>query len=205
MKHKKTALIASGALVVIVGGCSAAVIAGSSGQGIKTSPPAATHSASAAPAATHAVQPGSTPAGPLTGPVGTTYTVTGGNGVNGTQTTYEVTLTGVEQAARLAPYGSLTNDADHMAAASFAITGKTGETSDDANNDAVAVGSNGQDYDFSASSVTAGINFSYGNYTAGPGETTKGVVAFELPEGVTIKAIKWSPGFEGPTASWTAK
>lgn len=204
MKHKKTALIASGALVVIVGGCSAAVIAGSSGQGIKTSPPAATHSTSAAPAAAHAAQPSPT-AGPLTGPIGTTYTVTGDNGVKDTQTTYEVTLTGVEQDATLSPYGSMTSDADHMAAASFTITGKAGETSDDANNDAVAVGSDGQDYDFSASSVTAGTNFSYGSYTAGPGETTKGVVAFELPPDVTIKGVKWSPGFEGPTASWTAK
>lgn len=208
MKHPKIALASGAALVVIVGGCTAAVVAGSPGTTVTVKTPAGTTTTHIPAGQSKQVYPVSTPSpspttGNLTGAVGTTFTVTGDNGVNDTQTTYDVTLTGVEQDATLAPYEALSNDADHMAAAEFTITGKTGDTSDDANNDATVIGSNGQQYTFSASSVTAGTNFNYGDYNAGPVQTVKGVVAFELPSGVSIKSVQWSPGFEGPSASWS--
>ena len=97
----------------------------------------ASSASSSAPAAQASPTPSSAP---LTGPVGTTYQVTGANGPNGENTVYSVTLVEVEQQATLTQYESLTDGSDHVTAAKFTITGKTGDSSDDADSDAVAVG-----------------------------------------------------------------
>lgn len=119
MKHKKTALIASGALVVIVGGCSAAVIAGSSGQGIKTSPPAATHSTSAAPAATHAAQP--SPSAVPTTPAAPAMTVSQQQAVDSAQN-YLNDGQGFSEAGLLKQLTSSYGEGDTAADAQFAIS-----------------------------------------------------------------------------------
>jgi len=97
----------------------------------------------------------------------------------------------------------LTNGSDHVTAAEFSITGKTGQSSDDANSDAVAVGSDSHDYTSSADDVTAGTNFNSGEFNVTPGQTVTGWVSFELAPGATMASIQWSPGLGGQTATWT--
>lgn len=156
--------------------------------------------AKAAPAATT-----SAPAKPLTGGIGTTFEVTGPNGPSGATTVYDVKLVAVEQQAALGAYETLTNGADHITAAEFTITGKTGQASDDADAVAVAVGSNGQDYQPSFDQITAGTNFDSGDFNVSPGTTVTGWVAFEIAPGATLASIQWSAGFDGPVATWTVK
>jgi hypothetical protein len=89
-----------------------------------------------------------------------------------------------------------------MAGAEFTIAGESGQTSDDANDDAVAVGTDGQDYTSSVESITDGANFNYGEFNVTAGQTVNGWVSFELPPGVSIASIEWAPG-GGQAATWT--
>lgn len=158
--------------------------------------------ATSAPAATAPVTPTPTPSS-LTESVGGLFSVTGPNGPSGATTVYNVTLDKVDQHATLGPYGDLTNGNDHVTAAEFTIAGQSGQSSDDANSDAVAVGSDGQDYTASFDTVTDGTNFQYGEFNVAAGQSVSGWVSFELPPGVTIASVQWSPGFSGQAATWT--
>jgi len=153
--------------------------------------------ATSAPAATPTPTPSLT-----TAPVGGTFTDTTTNNTTGATTTYNVTLDKVDQNAALGPYETLTNGNDHVTGAEFTIAGTSGQTSDDANSDAVAVGTDGQDYTFSANSITDGTNFNYGEFNVSAGQTVNGWVSFELPPGVSIASIQWAPG-GGQAATWT--
>lgn len=163
----------------------------------------AVHKAAATPAAS-TTAPAAAPSAPepsdsttdLTGSTGTTFTVTADDG-----TSYDVTLSKVIQHARLGQYDTLTNYADHAAAAQFTITGDTGQSSDDVNNDADVIGSDQTQYQYT--SLTSLPNFSYGEFKVAPGQTVKGWVTFELPPGVKIAQVQWAPGFDGPAATWT--
>jgi hypothetical protein len=114
---------------------------------------------------------------------------------------YDVTLDKVRQHAALAPYETLSNQADHAAAAEFTITGDSGQTSDDANSDANAIGSDQTEYQFAAISLSV-PNFSSGEFNVAPGQTEKGWVAFELLPGVTIDQVQWAPGLGSQAATW---
>jgi hypothetical protein len=185
----------------LVGGLSACGTTAAKVASAATPASSASSSASAkAPAAQASSSPSS---GPLSGPVGTTYQIAGANGPNGQNTVYTVTLVQVEQQATLTQYGSLTNGSDHVTAAEFSIKGKTGESSDDANSDAVAVGSDSQDYTSSSDDITAGTNFNSGEFDVTPGQAVTGWVSFELAPGATMASIQWSPGFGSQTATWT--
>lgn len=179
------------------------------GQTVTKAP--ATHApaaaAPAAPAATTAPTAAASPpdTAPLSGAVGTTYQVTGPNGPSGASTVYTVTLDQVQQQATLGEYATLTNGADHVVAAEFTITGTSGQSSDDANNDAVVVGSDQQNYTPSFDTITAGTNFNSGDFNVTPGQTVTGWVAFELAPGTSIGSVQWSPGIGGQTATWTVK
>lgn len=176
------------------------------GTTVTKAPAAKTPAGNAAPAATTAApSPSPTPAKPLTGGIGTTFEVTGPNGPSGATTVYDVKLVAVEQQAALGQYESLTNGSDHITAAEFTITGKTGQASDDADAVAVAVGSNGQDYQPSFDQITAGTNFDSGQFNVSPGTTVTGWVPFEIAPGATLASIQWSAGFDGPVATWTVK
>jgi hypothetical protein len=164
----------------------------------------ASSASSSVPAAPASSSPPSSPSSaPLSGPVGTSYQVTGPNGPNGETTVYSVTLVRVEQQATLGQYDTLTNGSDHVTAAEFTITGKSGQSSDDANSDAVTVGTDQQDYSPSADGVTAGTNFNYGEFNVTPGQSVTGWVSFELAPGTSMASVQWSPGIGGQTATWT--
>jgi hypothetical protein len=160
------------------------------------SPPAAASTQAPATLDTAAPSP-SDSSSSLTGSIGTTFTVTSSDG-----TSYEVTLDRVTQRAALSPYETLSNAQDHAAAAEFTITGVTGQSSDDANNDANAIGSDQTEYQPATVSLTV-PNFSYGEFKVAPGQTEKGWVAYELPPGVTVAQVQWAPGLNSAAATWT--
>jgi hypothetical protein len=182
----------------IVAGVVLAIAFGGSNSVTPAATPAPT-SFTAAPAAP--VAPSTTPSN-LSGPAGTMFIASGDFGPAAAQSIYDVTLDQVVQNATLGPFETLNTSTDHMAGAEFTITGHTAQTSDDANTDAVAVGSDGQDYQPSFNSITEGTDFDSGTFNVSPGQTVKGWVAFEVPAGVTVVAVQWSPGFDSPTGTW---
>jgi hypothetical protein len=193
VRHKAlTGILSAVALFFVIG-----FVAGASG-GTRVTPDAA------GPAATqNAGEPSSAPSPAQSsapaGSIGTTFTVTSSNG-----TSYDVTLDQVTQQATLSAYETLSNSAEHAAAAEFTITGVSGQPSDDANSDANAIGSDQTEYQFAALSLTV-PNFNSGDFTVAAGQTEKGWVAFELPPGVTVAQVQWAPGLDGAAATWTVR
>lgn len=164
--------------------------------------PMAPSSAPAMPTSQAPMAPSSTPA-PMASGLGSTFTVTSTDS-NGNPVSYDVTLTAVDQHAQPGPYETLSNPADHMAAARFTVTGLTGQSSDDANSDATAIGSDTTAYQPSFISVADGGNFSYGQFAVAPHETVSGWVSFEVPPGQSVASVQWSPGgMSDSHATWT--
>ena len=186
--------------------CGLLAAAGCAGATV-TKTVASTSSAAAAPSspsqAAAAPPPSPSPSSTTSGPLGTMFTVTTQDD-NGNNVSYNVTAETVDQHAGLGPYQTLDNNADHMAAVKFTITGVTGQVSDDADSDAVAIGSDTTEYQPSFNSVTDGGNFDSGQFTVSPGQTVSGWVAFEVPPGKTIASVQWTPdSFSGQAATWT--
>lgn len=75
---------------------------------------------------------------------------------------------------------------------------------DDANNDAVLVGSNDQDYTPDAHRVTECTNFDAGVYRLDAGESASGCVAFVMPPGVKPAKLKYTPksAFQSTFDEW---
>ena len=132
-----------------------------------------------------------------TGSVGTTFTVTSSDG-----TSYDVTMTAVRQNVYPGAYETPQTAGDHFAAVQFTVKGDSGSTADDANSDAAAIGSDGQQYSpaFNFDSLP---NFSSGEFHISPGVSVSGWVAFELPPGVTVASVQWAPSLDGSAATWT--
>jgi hypothetical protein len=195
-----TAMTAGAAVAVALGGGLAACSTGSVSKvsAPKTSAPTpATSAPKAAPKTTPRSNPNS-------GPLGTTYQV-GGTDSNSNSTTYKVTAMMVDQHSSLTPYDSLTNSADHLAAVKFRITGVTGESSDDANNNASVISGDTTQYPSALNSTADGPNFSSGSFTLAPGQTASGWVTFELPPGQSIASVQWVPssGLSDQAGTWT--
>jgi len=201
-------VITAAAVVAALGGGLAACSTGSvskvpapatSGSARATSAPATSGSAPATPAPRTAP-----PSNPNSGPLGTTYQV-GGTDSSGNDTTYEVSAVMVDQQSPLAPYGSLTNPADHLAAVEFRITGVTGQSSDDANNNASVISGDTTQYPAALDETADGPNFSSGSFTVAPGQTVSGWVTFELPPGQGIASVQWVPssGLSDQAGTWT--
>jgi hypothetical protein len=173
-----------------------AALAGCAGTTVSKAPPSPAAGTRSSAARDTAPSPSAGNAA-LTGAVGTTFTVTSSGG-----TSYDVTLDKVTQNAALAPYETLENAADHAAAAEFTIKGDSGQSSDDANSDADAIGSDQTEYQSSFTSLTV-PDFSGGVFNVAAGQTEKGWVAFELPPGVSVAQVQWAPGLDSAAATWT--
>jgi hypothetical protein len=192
-------MTAGAAVAVALGGlaaCSTGSVSKVSAP--KTSAPApATSASKAAPKTAPRSNPNS-------GPLGTTYQV-GGTDSNSNSTAYKVTAVTVDQHSPLAPYDSLTNPADHLAAVKFRITGVTGQSSDDANNNASVLSGDTTQYPSALNSTADGPNFSSGSFTLAPGQTASGWVTFELPPGQSVASVQWVPssGLSGQAGTWT--
>jgi hypothetical protein len=131
------------------------------------------------------------------GPVGTSFTLTSDDG-----TSYDVTLIKIVDPARGADEFSTPSDSSRFVGAVFSITGRAGHSSDNANNDALLVGSDGQDYQSDFSQIKGYTNFNGGDWNVGVGKTVTGAVTFQVPKGVTVQSIQWGGLFASTPASW---
>ena len=80
-------------------------------------------------------------------------------------------------------------------------------TDENSNNSATVTGSNEQAYTSSLEPVAAGTNFADGRILLQPGSSLVGWVSFELPDGVRITKVQWTPssGFSTRSAEWLVK
>lgn len=69
-----------------------------------------------------------------------------------------------------------------------------GTITSDANNDATLVGSDGQDYTAQFSEINECTNFNHGDYTLLNGDSQRGCVVFQLPNGVSVQSAQFSLG-----------
>jgi hypothetical protein len=181
----RTAILAVAAAMLGIVGC---------GSIAKTSAPAS--KAAAASASTSATP---SPSNNLSGPVGTTYTVNDQSGDK-----MSVTLTQVIDPAQGADQFTTPDYGNRFVGAVVRITGISGNFSDDANNDATLIGSNGQTYSADFSSIAGYTNFNNGEYNVSAGEKSVGAVTFQVPLAVKVAKIEWSAngGFGGAPAEW---
>jgi hypothetical protein len=131
------------------------------------------------------------------GQVGDKFTITNGD------SKYEVTLLSVDQQAQPDSEFASPASGHHLAATQFRVTAMT-STDENANNNATVTGSDDQAYTSSLDAVAAGTNFASGEVRLQPGSSLVGWVSFELPNGVRIAKVQWTPasGFSPHSAEW---
>jgi len=86
----------------------------------------------------------------------------------------------------------------------FRVKALTGSPQDeDANNNAVIIGSNGQNYAADFDGIAGYTNFDHGAIHVSEGETVTGSVTFQLPENVKVSTVQWTAlsGF-GAKVEW---
>jgi hypothetical protein len=86
----------------------------------------------------------------------------------------------------------------------FRVKALTGSPQDeDANNNAVIIGSNGQNYAADFDGIAGYTNFDHGAIHVSKGETVTGSVTFQLPKDVKVSTVQWTAlsGF-GATVEW---
>lgn len=117
---------------------------------------------------------------------------------------YDVTLVSVAQPARPESEYAPPPTGHHFAAAEFRVTATTA-VDENSNNNAAAIGANDQVYTPSFYGVAEGTNFADGAVRLQPGTSLVGWVAFEVPDGVRIARMRWTPGAGMGTksAEWT--
>jgi hypothetical protein len=181
----KIAILVAGAAMLAIAGCGSITKAPSPG--------------STGPAAPASSKPAPSPSSSLSGPVGTTYTVTDPSGNK-----ISVTLTRVIDPAQGADQFTTPDNGYRFVGAVFTIAGISGTFSDDANNDATLIGSNGQTYTADLDSIASYTNFNFGEYTVSAGEISVGAVTFQVPLAVNVAKIEWSAndGLGGAPAEW---
>jgi hypothetical protein len=179
----------------IVTVAAAAVILGIAGCSSIVKSPAPAHTVPAASAGSKAPLP----ANSLSGPAGTSYTVTGQSGSE-----VSVTLTQVIDPAQGTDQFTTAQSGDRFVGAVFDIKGINGTFSDDANNDATLIGSNEQTYTADFNGIAGYTNFNDGEYSVSAGENSVGAVTFQLPLAVTVSKVEWSAngGLGGAPAEW---
>ena len=181
-----------------IGGLVVALIAigalSSHGSGVSTTPSggSATAETTASPAATHKA---------VVARVGSYFDVSDGSG-----DTYRVTLVKVIDPARGASEFDTADGGKHLVGAVFRIRALHGSPQDeDANTDAVLIGSNGQSYTFDIRDIAGYTNFDDGTIHVAQGETVTGSVAFQVPDGVKVAKVQWTPGMFGSTVQWSVR
>jgi len=180
--------------IVIVAAAAAMLgIAGCSSIAKISTPQPATATASAGSSTAPA------PTSSLSGPVGTSYAVTDESGNK-----MSVTLTQVIDPAQGADQFNSPQSGNRLVGAVFDIKGINGTFSDDANNDATLIGSNGQTYTADFDSIAGYTNFNHGEYSVSAGESSVGAVTFQVPGAVTVSKIEWSANGDlgGAPAEW---
>jgi len=134
--------------------------------------------------------------------IGSSFDVQDGSG-----DTYQVPLVKVVDPAQGAAGSYDTPDSGtRFVGAVFRITGVSGSPKgDDADNDAALVGSNGRTYTCDFNDIAGYGDFNDGEIQAAQGGTTTGAVSFQVPDGVQVTGVQWSPGNGfGTTVQWAS-
>jgi hypothetical protein len=113
-----------------------------------------------------------------------------------------VKLTHVIDPAKGANEFDTPDNGKRFVGAKFKIRGVSGSFSDDANSEAVVVGSNGQSYQPDFSDIAGCTNFNDGEFDVTPGTSSIGCVVFQVPERIKVASIQWGGSFGGTPATW---
>lgn len=178
-------LIGLVALIVII------AVATSGGGGVSTTP-----SGTGTTAPSPATARSAAPAG-----IGSYFNVQDGSG-----DTYRVTLDKIIDPAQGADQFNQPDNGKRFVGAVFTILAVSGSPSnEDANSDAAIVGSNGQTYTADFDSIAGYTNFNDGQISVAQGEKATGAVTFQVPTGVKVSKVQWTPaGGFGDTVQWNA-
>ena len=133
------------------------------------------------------------------GRIGSSFELKDGNG-----NLYRVTLTKVIDPARGENQFTVPDAGKRFVGLVFRVKALTGSPRDeDANNDAVVIGSNGKDYSADFDGIPGYANFDHGAIQVSTGETVTGSVTFQLPKDVKVSTVQWTAlsGF-GSTVEW---
>lgn len=123
---------------------------------------------------------------------------------DGSGDTYRVTLVKVIDPARGAEQFSSPDSGKRFVGLVFKVRALIGSPkNEDANNDAVLVGGNGQNYSADFDDITGYTDFGSGTIHVAQGDTVTGAVTFQVPDGVTVSKVQWTAlsGF-GLTVEW---
>jgi len=137
------------------------------------------------------------PAAP--GKVGSYFDLKDGSG-----NVYRVTLVKVIDPAQPTDQFNAVDSGKRLVGAVFVIKALTGSPEDeDANDDAMLVGGNKQNYPADFDAIVGYANFDSGTIHVTPGGTATGAVTFQVPDGVKVSEIQWTglSGF-GSTVEW---
>ena len=133
------------------------------------------------------------------GTIGSSFELKDGSG-----NLYRVTLTKVIDPAKGENQFTVPDAGKRLVGLVFRVKALTGSPKDeDANNDAVVIGSNGQNYSADFDGIAGYTNFDHGAIHVSKGETVTGSVTFQLPKDVTVSTVQWTAlsGF-GSTVEW---
>jgi len=133
------------------------------------------------------------------GRIGSSFDLKDGSG-----SVYQVTLTEVIDPATGESQFTVPGDGKRFVGLIFRVKALTGSPqNEDANNDAMVIGGNGQTYSADFDGIAGYTNFDHGTIRVAQGETVTGSVTFQLPNGVMVSTVKWTAlsGF-GSTAEW---
>ena len=133
------------------------------------------------------------------GRIGSSFELEDGSG-----NVYQVTLTNVIDPAMEENQFAAPDAGKRFVGLVFRIKALTGSPKDeDANNNAVVIGSNGQHYSADFEGIAGYTNFHHGVIQVSQGETVTGSVTFQVPNSVTVSTVQWTAlsGF-GSTVEW---
>jgi hypothetical protein len=136
------------------------------------------------------------------GKVGSSFELRDGSG-----NAYQVTLAKVIDPAKGENQFTAPDAAKRFVGLIFRVKAVTGSPRDeDANNNAVVVGGNGQNYSADFDGIAGYTNFAHGVIQVPQGETVTGSVTFQLPNGVAVSKVQWTAlsGF-GSTVEWIVR
>lgn len=117
---------------------------------------------------------------------------------------FQLTINQVDQSAQGAnPF--MTPDAgNHFVAVEETFVGVFSTYQDDVDVDTSLIGTNNQTYQPTFDPTADGTNFNSGQVTLTEGQTLVGWVNFQVPDGVNVQTVVYSPsaGFGGDTGRW---
>lgn len=133
------------------------------------------------------------------GRIGSSFELKDGSG-----NVYRVTLTNVIDPAMEENQFAVPDAGKRFVGLVFRIKALTGSPKDeDANNNAVVIGRNGQHYSADFDGIAGYTNFHHGVIQVSQGEAVMGSVTFQVPNSVTVSTVQWTAlsGF-GSTVEW---